>query len=488
MGVGGLFYRSTLPSDSRPVSQPTLPATFEHPDTVAPMEAIASGSVSQMVDSSSVGLLSELNHKKKRIRTWPLAACLSGALLCALAALGASAWIIAPVAVLCLVGVFCAYQLDLLSKSVVIMYHFDSEMESAYQRLHDAVSQIARCGGKWYIGTRGDVYDRKYHAGASELVNRGRISVSTGEPPYVRTNISTPVIFLGARTLYFFPERLLVFARDGVGAVSYEDLSVVANDKRFIEEKSVPRDAQVVDQTWRYVNKSGGPDRRFNNNPQLPICLYEELWLNSPSGLNEVIQFSRRGIGEQLNAALEKLGEMLAQAAAKPALPLRSVESRRIIRSTPASGDLETHEQSGAASVPIEPQSTDRPLKSIAFLQGASPDSADHAFKIVERFGSLLKTEVDAFGGSHSLQEIEALVNQLARVPAVVRSFVKRVPALKPAEGKILKAVNHLVSGYFSQLRTTIEQVERKSEKAQRLLTLVCDAEKLLRRNGKGTS
>jgi hypothetical protein len=120
-------------------------------------------------------------------------------------------------------------------------------------------------------------------------------------------------------------------------------------------------------------------------------------------------------------------------------------------------------------------------LKCIAFLQGASPDSAEHAFKILERFGTLLKREVDAFSGSHSLQEIEALVKQLARVPAVVRSFAKRVPALKPAEGKILKAMNHLVSGYLSQLRTTIEQVERKSQKAQRLLTLVCDAEKLLK-------
>jgi hypothetical protein len=361
------------------------------------------------------------------------------------------------------------------------MYHFDSEMESAYQRLHDAVRQLAKCGGRWHIDARGDVYDRKYHAGASQVVNRRRLSVSTAEPPYVKTNISTPVIFLGARTFFFFPERLLVFARDGVGAVSYEDLSVVANDKRFIEDESVPRDARVVDQTWQYVNKSGGPDRRFNDNRQLPICLYEELWLNSPSGVNEVIQVSRTGIGEQLNAALENLAEMVTKAAAQPARPLPSAQSRRITRRTPATGDLETHEQSGTSSVPVEPQSTDRALKCIAFLQGASPDSAEHAFKILERFGTLLKREVDAFSGSHSLQEIEALVKQLARVPAVVRSFAKRVPALKPAEGKILKAMNHLVSGYLSQLRTTIEQVERKSQKAQRLLTLVCDAEKLLK-------
>src|SRR5207247_1793990 len=101
--------------------------------------------------------------------------------------------------------------------------------------------------------------------------------------------------------------------RDGVGAVSYEDLSIVVNSTRFVEEESVPGDAHIVDQTWKYVNKSGGPDRRFNSNRQLPICLYEELWLNSPSGLNELIQLSRTGIGERLNAAIENLAEMVAK-------------------------------------------------------------------------------------------------------------------------------------------------------------------------------
>lgn len=40
---------------------------------------------------------------------------------------------------------------------------------------------------------------------------------------------------------------------------------------RFIEEETPPADAAVVDQTWRQVNRKGGPDRRFNNNRELPI-------------------------------------------------------------------------------------------------------------------------------------------------------------------------------------------------------------------------
>jgi hypothetical protein len=139
-----------------------------------------------------------------------------------------------------------------------------------------------------------------------------------------------------------------MFTPNGVGAVSYGDLSVVINDKRFIEDESVPRDTQVVDHTWQYVNKSGRPDRRFNNNRQIPICLYNELWFNSPTGLNEVIQVSRTGIGQQLDAALQNLADIVAKAAAMPVSAPQTVQSSRSVRGdSPA---VATREQDGEQS------------------------------------------------------------------------------------------------------------------------------------------
>ena len=81
-----------------------------------------------------------------------------------------------------------------------------------------------------------------------------------------------------------------------IGALNYSDINTNAYTTRFIESEGVPRDAQVVGQTWKYVNKSGGPDRRFKDNRQLPICLYGELELSSTSGLNTVIMFSNPNI------------------------------------------------------------------------------------------------------------------------------------------------------------------------------------------------
>lgn len=93
--------------------------------------------------------------------------------------------------------------------------------------------------------------------------------------------------------------------------MSYRTLDVSVTRQQFIEESGVPGDATVVGHTWPYVNRSGGPDRRFSNNPQLPICMYDELHFRTASGLNEVVQLSRSGIGEGFAAAVRHLGSVV---------------------------------------------------------------------------------------------------------------------------------------------------------------------------------
>ena len=63
----------------------------------------------------------------------------------------------------------------------------------------------------------------------------------------------------------------------------------------------------MVDRTWRYVNKRGGPDRRFKDNRELPIALYEEITFTSESGLNEVVQVSQTGLGSAVAQSLEAM-------------------------------------------------------------------------------------------------------------------------------------------------------------------------------------
>ena len=65
------------------------------------------------------------------------------------------------------------------------------------------------------------------------------------------------------------------------------------------------------------MNKKNNPDRRFKDNPQLPIALYEELKLKSPTGLNVQYKLSRLGGGEKLNEAIAGLASLLTPSLSK---------------------------------------------------------------------------------------------------------------------------------------------------------------------------
>jgi hypothetical protein len=151
------------------------------------------------------------------------------------------------------------------------------------------------------------------NAGASAIVKRKTISPNVGSPSYFQSNISIPVLQAGRQKLYFLPDRILVWDTNGVGAVGFEQVNVTFDERRFIEDGSVPGDSRIVDKTWRYVNKKGGPDRRFNNNREIPIVIYEEILLRSKSGVQELFQASRTGSGVKLDSAVKQMASAIAQ-------------------------------------------------------------------------------------------------------------------------------------------------------------------------------
>ena len=55
------------------------------------------------------------------------------------------------------------------------------------------------------------------------------------------------------------------------------------------------------------AQQSGGPDRRFGDNRQLPVCLYDVMHLSSNSGVNELMEFSRTGFVQPFSMALHEL-------------------------------------------------------------------------------------------------------------------------------------------------------------------------------------
>lgn len=316
MGRGGLYYRATIASPSLDRRQPlpaNRPVHASQSHTHGPLEEIESADASQIVDSSSQELLDELNAKRGKPRLWPLPACAT----LFVAALGLTTdwptWVVLVSIAAGAVATYLVHARDNLAKTVVLFYEFDKEMEEAYGRLHEAASRIAGCYSAWHIAASGAVHDRKYHAGASSIVDRKSTFIRKSEPPYVKTNIETIALGVGRQILHFFPDRVLIYDPSGVGAVGYPTLRVEVSTTRFVEEGSVPSDAEIVGKTWRYVNKKGGPDRRFKDNREIPICRYEEISLTSGTGLNELVQLSKCGLGAEFAAAIANLGQKLGR-------------------------------------------------------------------------------------------------------------------------------------------------------------------------------
>lgn len=118
------------------------------------------------------------------------------------------------------------------------------------------------------------------------------------------TNIAVPSLHARKRSVYFLPDRILI--RDGrrYADMPYRGCRITGTATRFIEEGAVPRDAERIGTTWKYVNKGGGPDRRYKNNRQLPVMRYGELTLTAQPGFSFVWQTSKAATAPALSATL----------------------------------------------------------------------------------------------------------------------------------------------------------------------------------------
>ncbi len=123
----------------------------------------------------------------------------------------------------------------------------------------------------------------------------------------IKTNVSIPAILGGKQNVYFFPDVVLVIDGKQAGAIAYEQLTVFWDDTLFLESKSVPKDARIVGHSWQFVNKNGGPDRRFKNNHLVPQVLYQEMGLQSPGEFRKILQISQRTERHDFDLALNQL-------------------------------------------------------------------------------------------------------------------------------------------------------------------------------------
>jgi hypothetical protein len=290
---------------------PGLPAVPIEPKTegcaLVPIESAPTNDINAFSTSELAPIL---NRVHRRARLAPLIAIMNAGLF--IGALAAGDQILIALAALYTavftpIGVY----LDRYRRSVKVGYQPEGPAKKIAEALSESFSDLRQCRAIWSIRSEGHTSDWKRNAGAGTLVKRQRIYLQQKAPACVRGGVTFPSIAIGADELFFLPDAVLLVTPGSVAALHYRDLALSSHPKRFIEEDTVPGDATIVDQTWRFVAKNGGPDRRFNGNRQLPVCLYGEMDFGSAGGLRGKIQFSNSSAGDRfvkIIAILASLG------------------------------------------------------------------------------------------------------------------------------------------------------------------------------------
>jgi hypothetical protein len=314
-GAHGFYYRAALPRRRSKLVRTLSAPGPEHPPTThhAPIldgttsqfTAIESVDADRIVDSSSEALLRTIEENHRRITWWRFVVMLAGAALIVSWANGVPGWGLGLLGMTGVVLATLTYKWDLERKLTILHYDLDAESSDAFGRLIDAGQRLQQCRRMWHLKGQAHVLKRKYHAGAAVTVSRASATAAAAQPSYMACNLDPVSAAFSHLTLYFFPDRVLVYQGRRVGAISYGNLNCNGIETSFVESEGVPADAEVVGRTWQYVNKNGTPDRRFRNNREFPICRYSELALQSDSGLNEVLLFSRSAAAAEFIAAIE---------------------------------------------------------------------------------------------------------------------------------------------------------------------------------------
>ncbi len=317
-GRNGVYYRSSLKvgnkNNSKKIQSPKhqrVKIVERTEPNIIEMKEVDSGEVLEMQPEEFSSLLNEINKKQQQT---PLASI--GTIL--LIVLALMALFITPVAALIITiailpaRIVCNY-FDEYKRTAVIMYDLESEYSKLYTKFTEAFDEIIQSQKKWHIEASGAVKslnDWKRNAGASNVIRRKETPINYHSPKVIKSNVTPPSIGVGTQVIYFFPDVMLMFDGKKVGAISYKELNIETGTTNFIEEEKVPSDSEIIRYTWKHPNKSGGPDRRFKDNYEIPVCRYEMMHLTSASGVNEILEFSKVGNLKSFKRAIKKMAEI----------------------------------------------------------------------------------------------------------------------------------------------------------------------------------
>jgi hypothetical protein len=269
-GRGGFYFRETLsPPPSQRRDGPTQPSPrvpSTETTTDGPVQQIESGTSWSLTDDGQAHLVAELTRVHKRSSTVLFVAVvgamalvgLGAALVGSLNVITAEAVILPPTAwvALLLIAAVCfafaimrARAVDEREGKVNLSFDLEPEAAEGFRALSGAMNRVSMCQRVWAVETQQRTGDWKRNAGATNLIKRTRVEPSPALPKGVESSHEIMCLPAGRQKLYFFPNALMIYDAEGVGAISFSRVKCEVRAVAFTEEEQVPTDAPIVRRT-----------------------------------------------------------------------------------------------------------------------------------------------------------------------------------------------------------------------------------------------
>jgi len=171
---------------------------------------------------------------------------------------------------------------------------FDPEIQVPYQRLVTAFKQMAASQKIWDV-TSARHQDRvAARSSASIIVEKKEVRFGIKSLPDIKTDLEV-LYFQNANgaDLYLYPGFIVMYSsKASFALIGPDELRFGYHGVRFTETGVVPSDSKIIDRTWAKVNKNGTPDKRFNDNYQIPVVKYGCFTMETATGVNEEYECS----------------------------------------------------------------------------------------------------------------------------------------------------------------------------------------------------
>jgi len=191
-----------------------------------------------------------------------------------------------------------------------VFYELDSTVATTYKKLLKAGALLASCPYKREDLGQEALYGQestKGRSGGSYQIYSEPLNVFISSPERASLNFTPVTFYVQNSTISFFPDMILIVK-------NIVDATIIGLQQARIEviERStyldyVPPNAEVIGHSFTYVNRDGGPDMRYNYNPQTFLIKNWDLDIHFKTDPPIHTSFSDRIAVESFAIALNQL-------------------------------------------------------------------------------------------------------------------------------------------------------------------------------------